>query len=146
VIDPSDDSDGKTWMILRRRKLNINTMSLQYFASKCDRYGVSDRAGAKIGRLLKDMGVVNKHNKDKLNCPTKLWRERKKWGAKLEMEQNQISLPQGLYTDGKRVSTLVRQTTETRVQLPERRGRGAYKKVVKTSNTMVIEYHNPIVV
>ena len=61
------------------------------------------------------------------------------------MEQNQISLPQGLYTDGKRVSTLVRLTTETRVQLPGRRGRGAYKTVVNSSNKMVIEDHNPIV-
>ena len=43
-----------------------------------DRFGVSDRAGAKIGNgLLKVMGVVNKHNKDKLISPTKL--RRKKW-------------------------------------------------------------------
>ena len=40
---------------------------------------------------------------------------------------------------------MVRQTTETRVQLPGWRGRGAYKAVVTTSNKMIIEDHYPIV-
>ena len=39
---------------------------------------MSDRAGANIGNgLLKDFGVVNNQNKEKLICPTKFRRERK---------------------------------------------------------------------
>ena len=107
---------------------------------------MSDRTGAKIGNgLLKDLGIVNKDNMDKLICPTKLRRERQKWGAKLEMEQNQVKLPQGLYTDGKKAPTLVRQTVETRVKVPGGRGRRAYRTVVTTSNKLQIEDHYPVV-
>ena len=78
MIDPSDDSDWEDMDDTEEKETkHYNTMSLQYFARECD------RAGAKIGNgLLKDMGVVNKHNKDKLICPTKLRRLRKRWGAK----------------------------------------------------------------
>ena len=35
--------------------------TIKYFSRECDRYGVSDRAAAKIGNsLLKDLGVVKR--------------------------------------------------------------------------------------
>ena len=120
-------------------------MHLKNLARECDRYGVSDRAGAKIANgLLRDLGKVTKDNTTLLICPTRLRREREKWGAKLEAECNKVSLPQGIYTDGKRVPTLVRQVKETKVHIPGRRGRGAYKTVVTTSNQLVVEDHYPV--
>ena len=47
-----------------------NTMSLKYFSLECDRYGLSDRAAAKVGNaLLKDMGIVKKGDTSLLICP-----------------------------------------------------------------------------
>ena len=78
-----------------------NTLSLKYFSRECDRYCVSDRAGAKIGiGLLKDLGIVKQGDTDRLICPSKLRRERAKWGAKLDAETSSVKLPGGLYTDG----------------------------------------------
>ena len=55
VIDPSDDSDWEEMDDTEEKETkHYNTMSLQYFARECDRYGVSGRAGAKIGK----MGIV----------------------------------------------------------------------------------------
>ena len=106
-------------------KKKYNTMSLKHFSRECDRYGISDRAGVKIGNgLMKDLGIVKKERTDKLICPSKLRRERAKWGEKMERDHSQVKLPQGLYTDGKRVPTLVRLTTGTKEQVPG--GRGAY--------------------
>ena len=123
-----------------------NTLSLKYFSQECDRYCVSDRAGAKIGNgLLKDLGIVKQGDTDRLICPSKLRRERAKWGAKLDAEASSVKLPGGLYTDGKRVPTLVRETKENKVRVPGRRGKAAYRTVLSTSSKLVIEDHYPVI-
>ena len=148
--EEEDDSDSD-WEDLEDADSEVktksyNTMSLKHFARECDRYCVSDRAGAKIGNgLLKDLGIVKKGFTDRLICPSKLRRERSKWGAKLDQEASSVVLPGGLYTDGKRVPTLVRQVTETKVQVPGGRGRSAYRTVKSTSNKLVVEDHYPVV-
>ena len=140
------DSDWEDMDIEQSKSKYQNTISLKNFARECERYKVGNRPGAKIGNgLLKDLGMVNKNNKELLICPSKLRRERKKWGAKSEGEESPKKLPQGFYTDGKKVPTLVRQTVENRIQVPGRRGRAAYKTVTKTSNTVVVEDHYPVV-
>ena len=75
----------------------------------------------------------------------RLRRERKKWGAILDKEVHSTNLPQGLYTDGKRVPTLVRETTVTKVQVPDARRKAAYRTVTTTSNKLVVEDHYPVV-
>ena len=81
-----DDSDSE-WEDIEEAKSKdaskrYNTWSLKHFAQECDRYCISDRAGAKIGNgLLKDLGIVHK-----LICPSKVRRERAKWGARVEKE------------------------------------------------------------
>ena len=60
------------------------------------------------------------------------------------MEEKRVKLPGGIYTDGKRVPTLIRQTTETKVRLPGGRGRAAYRKVKSSSSKIVIEDHYPV--
>ena len=123
-----------------------NTMGLKYFSRECDRYGISDRAAAKVGNaLMKDLGIVKKGNTSKLICPSKVRRERCKWGNKLAKEYRETKLPAGLYTDGKRVPTLNRVTTVTKVRVPGRRGKAAWRNVTSINNTMIIEDHYPVV-
>ena len=145
-----DDSDSEWEDIdeVKNKDTNkvYNTWSLKHFAQECDRYCISDRAGAKIGNgLLKDLGIVHHGSTDMRICPSKLRRQRAKWGARLDKEASSVQLPGGLYTDGKRVPTLVRQTTDTKVQVPGGRGKKAYRTVTSTSNKLVIEDHYPVV-
>ena len=139
VDETGDDSDSE-WediedtIALDRVKREYNTMSLKQFARECDRYRISDRAGAKIGNgLLKDYGIVKEGSTSKLICPSKLRRERLKWGDKLAQAHSALQLPQGLYTDGKRVPTLVRETTTTKVQVAGRTGRSATGSLWRTT-------------
>ena len=121
-------------------------MSLKHLSMACDRYLVSDRAGAMLANgLLKDLGIVKKGCTAKLICPSKLRRQREKWGKVLMKEKRAEKLPQGLYTDGKRVPTLVRETTVTKVQVQGGRGRSAYRTVSSTSNNIVVQDHYPVV-
>ena len=53
-------------------------------------------------------------------------------GAILEKEEMAKKLPQGFYTDGKKVPTLVRHTVENKIQVPGRTARAAYRTVTKT--------------
>ena len=59
-------------------------------------------------------------------CPSKIRRQREKWGKELIKEKKKEKLPQGIYTDGKRVPTLVRETTVTKVQVPGGRGKALF--------------------
>ena len=60
-------------------------------------------------------------------------------------EKSQGSLIHGIYTDGKKAPTLVRETIVTKVQVPGRRGKSAYRTVSSTSNKIVVQDHYPIV-
>ena len=100
VSDSDSDSDSD-WVDIEEeseREMgteHYNTMSLKYFSRECDRYRISDRAGAKIANgLLKDLGIVSKSSTDKLIGPSKLRRERAKWGKKLEEACRSVILPQ----------------------------------------------------
>ena len=95
--------------------------------------------------MLKDLGLVTESDTKKLIDKCKLRRERKKWGKKLEFDERNKPMPHGLYLDGKKVETLVRETTETEIQRPGQRGRAAKRTVSKTCNKIVIQDHYPIV-
>ena len=114
----------------KEKGIKCNTICLKYFVCEVDRYNWSDQGAAKVANgLLKDLGLVKKGKTRVLICPGKVRRERQKWGRKLEEEQDAKILPGGLYTDGKRIPTLIRDVTETKVRVPGRRGRAAYKVV-----------------
>ena len=51
----------------------------------------------------------------------------------------------GLYTDGKKTPTLVRDVTETKVRVPGARGKAAYKVVQSVSNKLEVQDHYPVV-
>ena len=95
-----------------------NTLKLKNFARECDRYKESNRAGAKLANaLLKDLKIVTKQDCSKLICPGKLRRERLKWGGELEKAHSAKVHPGGLYSDGKKCPTLVRDTSYVQVQV-----------------------------
>ena len=62
----------------------------------------------------------------------------------MEKVEKKNKLPQGLYTDGKKAPTLVRQIPETKVQVPGKKGKAAYRTVISTSNKLVVEDHYPV--
>ena len=150
VNEVEDDSDDSDWEDIPEEKENNtrkqNNLELKNFAREVDRYQISDRGAAKVANgLLKDLGLVRPGKTDLLIGPSKVRRQRKKWGTKLELEHLGLALSQGLYTDGKKVPTLVRDDRETKVQVPGRRGRGAYRTVTTTSNKLEVQDHYPIV-
>ena len=145
--EESDEADNDSdWEDLEKEEISTyNTMPLKHFAKVCDRYVLSDRAGAMLANgLLRDLGIVKKGQTAKLVCPSKLRRQREKWGKVLVKEKKKDNLLQGLYTDGKRVPTLVRETTVTKVQVPGGRGRADYSTVSTTSNKTVVQDHYPV--
>ena len=75
-----------------------------------------------------------------LTCPGKLRRERPKWGWQLEQVQNDKVLPSGLYSDGKKCHTLVRDTNYVPVQIRGAQGRGSKKTVATTSDKIQLQY------
>ena len=123
-----------------------NTLSLKHFSMACDRFHVPDRAAAMVGNgLLRDIGYVKKGSPAMLLCKNKVRRQREKWGKIIVKEKKKDTQVQGLYTDGKRVPTIVRETTVTKVQVPGRRGRAAYRTISSTSNKTVVQDHYPVV-
>ena len=127
-------------------KSGYNTVQLKYFSMEADRYNISDRAAAKLGNaLLKDYKIVTKGSTKKLLCPSKVKRERKRWGGKLEQELKGKPQSQGLYCDGKRVDTIVRDTVTTKIQVPGRKGKSAYREVSSSSNKIEKQEHFVVV-
>ena len=62
-----------------------NLIPLRRFSRECDTYKQSNRGGAKLANaLLKDFGYVTKADKSLLICPSKLRRERERWGQERE--------------------------------------------------------------
>ena len=136
----SEEADG----LKRKRKFNLR--SLPNFARACDRVKVSDYAAAMLGNsLLMDYGLVTGDNSVDLIDPSKVRRERERHGKVLEKVQRGEDLPQGIYTDGKRVPTLVREVRETKVAVPGGKGRGATRVVTNTSTQLKVQEHLPVV-
>ena len=140
------DSDWEDCDDVEEVTSEYNTMSLKHFAMECERYDVSDRAASKLGNaLLRDLGLVRRGDKAKLICPTRLRRQRKKWGASIDKEHAAKEFSQGIYTDGKRIPTLVRETKVTKVKVPVGSGKAAYRTVHTTGNKIAVEDHYPVV-
>ena len=115
--DADSDSDWEDFDDVEKTP-EYNTLKLKNFARECDRYKASNREGAKLANaLLKDLKIVTKKDWSKLICPGKLRRERLKWGGVLEKLHTAKPLPGGLYSDGKKCPTLVRDTTSVQVQV-----------------------------
>ena len=70
-----DDREGK------KEKKKRNKKPLLNFARACDRFGISDRAGAFVGSsLLMDYGIITKEDTSHLIDPSKLRRQRLRQG------------------------------------------------------------------
>ena len=95
--------------------------------------------------MLVDYGIVTENDSVNLIGPSKVKRGRVRHGKKQASEHADKELPHGLYTDGKRAPTLVRQIWDTTVAVPGGRGRGANRVITSMSNQMKIEDHFPVV-
>ena len=123
VNDEEGEEDDSNWedcedkdTTTKSKPSKYNTIALKNFIRECERYGLSDRGAAKVANgLLRDLKIVKKGETSNLICPSKVYRERIKWGNKLAKEKLQTQFPPGLYTDGKRVPTLRRETSYTKV-------------------------------
>ena len=143
-----DESEWEDVEEEKEEKEEYNTLKLKNFAREVDRYQVSDRAAAKLANgLMIDLGHVSEGKTKFLIDHSKVRRERQKWGKKREDEHSKQQLmPEGgLYTDGKKSKTFVRDVTETKVRVKGGRGKGAFKVVEKISNKFEIQDHYPIV-
>ena len=117
VSDAESDSDWEDFEEMERTP-EYNTLKLKNFARECDRYKSSNREAAKLANaLLKDLKIVTKKDSSMLLCPGKIRRERLKWGGELEKSHSAQPRPGGLYSDGKKCPTLVRDTTSGEVQV-----------------------------
>ena len=119
IEEESDEDSDWEWEDEADTEVNreYNKTSLKYFSRDCDRYKISDRAAAKLGNaLMKDLGVVSRGKTKLLLCPSKVRRERQRWGEVRQTEHAAQPLPGGVYADGKICPTLVRDTTSTTIQ------------------------------
>jgi hypothetical protein len=139
--DSVEDDEDSDWEDEKEDVENrYNTMSLKNFCREVDRYRWTDRGAAKTANgLLRDLGLVSKGKTRLLICPGKVRREREKWGRLLEQEHRAKVLPYGMYSDGKKTATLVREETVTKVAVPGGRGRGAHRSVTSVSNKLEIQ-------
>ena len=98
---------------------------------------MSNRAAAKLGNaVLKDLGVVTEENLQMLLCPSKIVRQREKFGQLAAEKHSEKPPPgdhyhlcdptdnnfddlDGLYFDGKKCDTLVRETKCVNVQVDD---------------------------
>ena len=111
---------------------------LRRFSRECDTYKQSNRGGAKLGNaLLKDLGYVTKADQSLLICPSKLRRERERWGQERVEKRKVGENPDAYYFDGKKCRTLVRDTKQVRVRDRNIQGRGRGNTTVTTTGTKV---------
>ena len=123
-----------------------NRTPLPILSWGCDRFKVPDRLGAFLASCtLADEGLITPENLFKVVDPTKLRRQRLKWGKATGQKQRDKGkrLP-GLYTDGLRSATLVRKTKKALVATGKR-GKGATREVTSVSNEVEVQDNFPIV-
>ena len=110
--DLSDSLDGLTTIEdISENDPKHNVRKLPKLARMCDRYGISDRAGAAIANaVLQDYGIIAKHNPRDVIDRSKLCRERERLGKIAEEENLEKNYGEimGLYYDGRIDKTLVR--------------------------------------
>ena len=106
---------------------------------------VGDVKGAFLGKCaLIDYGIVTPEDTFHIINPTKLRRQRLKYGKETATKRRVLANKLAdLYTDGKRSPTLVRKSKVTKVAAGKR-GRGATREVSSTSNEMEVQDHFPI--
>ena len=76
-------------MLLSNQQIEQNRSSLREVAVTCERFGISDRAGAAIATAaLKAFGIVTDTNKTNVIDPSKLRRERKNIDKKFKKIKN----------------------------------------------------------
>ena len=110
------DSSDEPWTMpsnMKPKRASQNQMrSLEQTSVTCDRFQVSDRAGAAIATsVLSDLGFVSSEDRSRIIDKGKLRRERQKQRTALQ-HKGDIQGIKGLYFDGRKDKTLVQEKDE----------------------------------
>lgn len=104
-------------------------LKLPNLAQICDRFGVSDRAGAAVATsVLQDVGLITEEDSSSIVDRNKLRRERKR--KRIEVIKTKDNL-QGLFFDGRKDKTLVIEQVESKT----------YRKTVTEEHVVLV--HEP---
>ena len=92
-ISCSESDSEEEWEDIAEPKIKRKKLSLPKFAKECDRYKVSNRAGAALANaILKDHGMITKEDTSMMIDHSKLRRERIKAGQLSEKKETENSL------------------------------------------------------
>ena len=145
-ISCSESDSEEEWEDIAEPKIKRKKLSLPKFAKECDRYKVSNRAGAALANaILKDHGMITKEDTSMMIDHSKLRRERIKAGQLSEKKRDGKQLSRALYFDGKKCPTLVREVTSVKVQKRGMRGRGSSHHVETKRVKLESEEHYTVV-
>lgn len=110
VLDVDNAEDDSDFVIPEKVKVKQNRMILRNLAKECDRWGVSDRAGAAIANaVLIDAGIITYEDQTNVIDKSKLRRSREEYRTERQAEDTQqLEEKQGhaYYFDGKKTMSL----------------------------------------
>ena len=106
----SEESSASSINVLfSNQQIEQNRSSLREVAVTCERFGISDRAGAAIATAtLKAFGIVTHTNKTNVIDRSKLRRERQKYREEIQKDEElQFEAVDEIYIDGRKDATII---------------------------------------
>ena len=96
-------------VLFSNQQIEQNRSSLREVAVTCERFGISDRAGAAIATAtLKAFGIVTDTNKTNVIDRSELRRKRQKYREKIQKDEElQFGAVDGIYVDGRKDATII---------------------------------------
>ena len=96
-------------VLFSNQQIEQNRSSLREVAVTCEKFGISDRAGAAIATAtLKAFGIATDTNKTNVIDRSKLRRERQKYREEIQKDEElQFGAVDGIYIDGRKDATII---------------------------------------
>ena len=96
-------------VLFSNQQIEQNRSFLREVAVTCERFGISDRAGAAIATAtLKAFGIATDANKTNVIDRSKLRRERQKYREEIQKDEElQFGAVDGIYIDGRKDATII---------------------------------------
>ena len=96
-------------VLFSNQLIEQNRSSIREVAVTCERFGISDRAGAAIATAtLKAFGIVTDTNKTNVIVRSELRRERQKYREEIQKDEElQFGAVNGIYIDGRKDATII---------------------------------------
>ena len=102
------DASSSVLSILPTKLTTQNRSCLKEVAKTCERFGISDRAGAAVATAtIKAFGIVTDTDKTHVIDRSKVRRERQKYREEIQTEEElQFDMVDGIYIDGRKDTTI----------------------------------------